>query len=427
MNLTQEQKLQTLLMEISTAPAGYIAVHVYLSKVSKKDQNQQKIKIALSMLEKSINYSNSKLFFLGNSDVIIISRTSLLKKIYNSLEEIKKVFARDIVIINDYEGNFFKIFSLDDNFEEFEKDVMSLLDLIDTQGLSMSTSLPPMTPEMLGDIALKLETLNIYQSVKKQDVISIGTGNIGKIFFEECYISLKNLKKRMGLNVNLQSDKWLFQSFSETLDKKMLLTLASMDLSYHSDISLNLNLRSIDSIEFKQFLQKYTRTLVVELQVADIFQDIKLYEYVKRILREKGHKIAIDSVNDETLKLLDLSLLDPDYVKIMWNPSYLQGVQNVEEIRNVVETIGHEKIVLCRCSDETAIRWGLERQISIYQGYFVDNIVGAMIRKQCDFSKTCRIPDCTLKRPYLAIDMKEGCKNIAHLDANPRINMKGAL
>ncbi len=423
MNLTQEQKLQTFLNEISGRNSGYIASHIFISKISQQNRSPQKVKVIMSIIEKSLIYTNSEVFAMGNSDIIVIAKGTLLKNIYNTIEEIKNLFSNDPVVVNDYDNNFSKIYSFDFQYEDFERSIKNIINATDMGGGNINNSMPALTPKNLGELALQIESANIEPSIRKQEVIAIGSENIGKIFFQEFYISLKRLKKILNVNVNLQSDKWLFQHFSEILDRKMLVTLSRLNLQYKNDISLNLNLRTIETPEFKEFIKKYNRSLIVEFQISDVFEDISYYEKIKNKLHLDGHKIAIDSVNDEMLRLLDLNLLQPDYVKMIYSNSYYQQSQNVTELREIIKTIGSDKFILCRCPGEEAIKWGLEREISIYQGYFVDMIIGMMIKKQCGKGSKCDVNDCVYKRHFVDSKMKIGCSNIDHLDSIPNINL----
>ena len=170
-------------------------------------------------------------------------------------------------------------------------------------------------------------------------------------------------------------------------------------------------MQSVYSQEFinfaKQFLQQ-GRKIVVEVQLIDVFNNLPLYFEVKEVLSRGGHKILIDGVSTSSLKLLNLKSLNPDMIKIFWEPLW-EFAPESEDVKNAVALLGRENVVLAKCDSAQALSWGLKHGIANFQGPFMDNLEVAFIKKQCPNSAQCTVKECLKRRRLLSGKEREKC------------------
>ena len=245
----------------------------------------------------------------------------------------------------------------------------------------------PLNPMNLSAINLKLQKTRISDLIQHQPAVQIQAQGKGELLFEEYYVSMAGLQKRIAPEVNLFASTWLFQYLTETLDQRMLSVLARLDLaSKKTAISLNLNISTILDGYFQKFHEAvggHAAKVIVELQLINVFSDMGAFTYVRDQLQERGYRVLIDGLTPLSLQFFDPALLKGDLVKIGWTPEILgrDGGPEVEVMRAAVSEIGKDRVILARVDSEDAVRWGLTLGIGQFQGHFVDRIAAAMAAK----------------------------------------------
>jgi len=113
----------------------------------------------------------------------------------------------------------------------------------------------------------------------------------------------------------------LFQHLTETLDLRVLKLLTQADdQDLHSSFSVNLNVSTLLLGEFTKFdtsLRTGGRgTIVLELQLVDIYSDVANYMFARDFVRERGYRICVDGVTLQSLPLIDRQALGADLIKL---------------------------------------------------------------------------------------------------------------
>lgn len=224
---------------------------------------------------------------------------------------------------------------------------------------------------------------------------------------------MADLKKAIAPDVNVLSNRWLFQHLSETLDKRMLGIFKELFAHTPKNISLNLNISTIFTPAFEQFLAEMPEnmSIIVEVQLMDIIQNTQNYLVARDLLHEAGHQILIDGLHPISFEFMDMNILDSDLMKLNWTPAL-----NKETESDRLREIDPERIILMRCEDEDSLRWGLMHNIRRFQGYFIDALTAAKIRKSCPQRKNCTQAQCVSRKAGIAGAQKAGCLMPERLD-----------
>ena len=132
------------------------------------------------------------------------------------------------------------------------------------------------------------------------DLCGCGT-DLPRPVCKELFISIGELARQVLPNINLATNRWLFQHFTETLDLPVLKLLTQADdQDLHSSFSVNLNVITLFSGEFTEFdtsLRTDGRgTIMLELQLIDIYSDVENYMFARDFVREHGYRICVDGV-----------------------------------------------------------------------------------------------------------------------------------
>jgi len=196
--------------------------------------------------------------------------------------------------------------------------------------------------------------------------------------------SIDELRSAIMPGYDIASDRWLFQHLTQTLDLRMLqLLMKNDDRVIASGFSVNLNVATLLSDRFLAFdanLRSATRgTVIFELQTIDIFSDLGAYLFARDFVKERGYRVCLDGVTDLTLPFIDRERLGLDLIKVVWNPDMLGSGREAkrDEFRKLIASFGRARTILCRCDSEEAVATGQSLGISLFQGRYIDRLLGA--------------------------------------------------
>ena len=127
----------------------------------------------------------------------------------------------------------------------------------------------------------------------------------------------------------------------------------------------------------------------------------------------------IDATSTEMLETLNISHLKPDYIKIFWHALMEEYQDNNAEIKKVIDNVGSDKVILAKCLDDKAVRWGIKYGIRAFQGPYIDAIETAMVRAKCPNGKICSAKDCMKRKKLIAGDFRNECQYKDFLEKIP--------
>ena len=152
-----------------------------------------------------------------------------------------------------------------------------------------------------------------------------------------------------------------------------------------SNFSLNLNVSTILSDEFLEFDNNINTTMrssiVLEVQLVDIFSDIKAFLLAKTFAQYRGYKICIDGITVDKLQYINRSSLGADLIKIIWHPSFIDVVNEDKHFMDYVNRAERAKMILCRVDDPKAVDVGNSLGINLYQGRYIQRLLANQPKK----------------------------------------------
>lgn len=268
----------------------------------------------------------------------------------------------------------------------------------DVQALVASTAAPsspaeararteadqPLDPATLAVLGRKLQDIRIADLIRQQTALEIHASGSATPLFRETYVAIGALLARLAPHIGAAPDSWLFRHLTESLDLRMMESVAAGGLAAGDvPLSINLNVSTIASKAFKRFHLSHAqsdRSMLVEIQLVDVLADTDAYRDARDGLRAQGYKVLIDGLNPLTPRFLNIGAIDADYFKIWWTPDCLRRLERdrAHAVARLVEAAGRDKVLLARTDSEQAVRWALGLGIQRFQGYFIDRIARAM-------------------------------------------------
>ena len=388
----QETLLVDTLDRMRRNPEGRKVVHLHLSQLMPANRTPVRVKIVTRMFRALESGRQAQIFNLSNDDLVLIITAGAQRDVNNIVLRVRKLFEGDPITFDDDMGQ--------DRFATWYDLALDSVHAIQTaqqlrqeaqqgQVRQGAGALPAVTPVLLDDVQKKLAFANVVPFIRDQVALRVNpTTKEASIEFYEFFLSVGDLQRVIAPQVNLLGDRWLVQDLSRTMDLRMLETVVRAPHARGAPaISLNLNLETIMTQAFLTFLQQIEsgQKVIVEIQSVDVLTNIGMYIDARNVLNSLNHAILIDGLTTSTLEMLDVAVLKPDYVKIVWSAELLDSNTNAS---TVVTDIGAEKAILSRCDSAAALAWGLKSGITVFQGHFLDS-----------FNKTRQRRPAAVRRP----------------------------
>lgn len=416
-----ERQLLDSLERMGSEQSDVFCLYMRFSELKGENKQNKHIRIFKRLFDDILSSFSAELFILSNKDFVFLGNGILYSEFDSVIKTIREMLRHDPFIAHDNEGDFAKIYDFPDHYDYIYELVKNLYEATDNNLVIKSNNLKDIEAEDLDNIITRLSSIAVEEFVRRQGAVVIGEKNSNmKIVFQEYFTSMKELSKSLSPDIDILSDRWLFQHLTQTLDKRMLTAFSNLkDFVNPPQLNLNLNLSSVFSKEFVNFAKSFLtkgQKITVEFQLMDVFHNLNLFYEARDLLWKGGHKILLDSVDGITLDFLDVSKLKVDYIKLLWNPSLVSKNYN-RTIDRVVREIGRDRVILIRCESEAALRWGMRRGINTFQGYYVDSMLGAMTKMGCPFGKKCSVDQCSSRKTYLLGGTREECFSIKNLDS----------
>ena len=411
-NSKAEKYLLDTLDRISKNSYGYAVLYVSISKLKTKHRHPEFVKILGKLFDSVVGNARGSFYIMSNGDFVILGKNITQETVDEAVAKLRQGLSADPILHGKDCREFATVFEFPANFVNFYRYVEEMLE---SNVQNATLQLPQKRPVEAGEIdgvIDELDTIDIADLVKRQSVVKLKGANQFEVLFQEFFVAVKDLSLQFDKNLDLVANHWLFLYMTQSLDKKTLSSFFSASLDkWPARISLNLNLSSVFSREFIDFARKFLKPqqkILVEVQLVDVFNNLPLYFEAKEILKQGGHKIVLDEVQPAALKMLNLSNLKPDMVKLFWEP-LLEFESFNPKYKEIIDIIGKDNFILAKCDSPAALKWGVSYGITAFQGPFIDDLETALIRGKCPNEKVCSMQQCLKRRKSLSALVKAGC------------------
>lgn len=423
--VTQEHLLLDATERVGRIRDGRMAVHLHLSRLKPQNRQDGYLRVAGRMLEPMVSAYRGQIFLLTNSDIVfIVSQPSPLD-LKDHVHRLRGLFAKD-PLTNDDSGDgtdrFCTTYDLTFDYDAFVDMVKEALAAARTKVRTQtSADLKPLDATSLSGVLEKLTMLDATPFVRRQSAISLAGGGNAEVIFQEFFISVGDLQRAIAPDINLLSNRWMFQHLSSTLDRRLLEALRRLRLTKMPPaLHLNLNIPSLTDPAFQALDQSLPEGvgLGVEVQILDVLADSRRFFETQRQLKERGRHLAIDGLNEATLNFMDVGRTGADLYKLDWTPE-MQEPHRRDSILSALKHVDPAKLLLARCDSEIAIAWGIDHGLQKFQGRYVEAMLAATTMAVCDKAAACTLAQCTSRHSVIAGSLRQDCGNNQMLDTPP--------
>ena len=397
--IDQEIALLDFVRRLRKFKAGRRAVHVRLSQLRPYHRRSQHLRIAATTFDRLVADFEGAIFSLYNDDLVVITNGATVADIDYAILHLRFLFSEDPLIKSEERGYlpFCDWYDLTENYEDLLRLGQKLVqdradhDAKAAQARSTAGAEPPPTtpldPASLAVIESAIAQADLSTMIRRQPICAVSLDRQPEPIFFEIYTSIESLRRTVMPEVNIHANIWLFQDLTRHLDRCMIAYLAHNDEDLlRRAFSLNLNVATLLSPEFLDFDKAHNtgkRSIVIEVQLTDIFADLGAYFFARDFLRERGYRFCLDGVTHLTLPLVERDRLGFDLVKVFWAPELIDHLSGNagEALRQAARRLGPERLILARCDSEQALEIGDSLGISLYQGRLLDEMLKRRITR----------------------------------------------
>lgn len=383
------QEVLDYVRQIERYRSGGTAVEIRLSTVRGR-VTEGNVLFAITMFRSLVDQHEGRLFVLDNSDLVFVYRGLRVQDVRSAVERLRLLYSEQLLGNDEARGGrgFVIWYNLNDEPDAFRR-AMEQRAGGDAPLRTPARQLPAtaeLVPPEGGATALErlvaaanaLERIKIRSMLRRQPVFRLPPGGDPVEQFRELYISVPDVEQAICPGERLTGDRWIFQYFTQLLDRRMLLYLRdSDDPELSGKFSLNLNVSSILSPEFRPFSEMLSdaarATVLIEFQKTDVFSDLGSYFYVRDMVRERGFKVGFDAVTELSLPLIDAPRLGIDFLKLRWNPDLeADATERCRQDLARPQLRENCRIILCRVDSADGVAFGHSAQIELFQGRCFD-------------------------------------------------------
>lgn len=401
--IRQENGIFEYLNKFCARRADFKALYLNLHLLQSTAYIQQNKKNMADIFMPIVKNAAAKIFMLPNQDMLVIFNKRAQDEIDSALVKLRFLLQDDEKVKNaeDLEAAGIVIcYDLVLEEVDFSKKVVAAcqrpvekqLSLQEAQRVSFfNTSTRhfhrELTTDMLAKVQKIISVADFSSFIRRQAICAVIGKSAPQRVFEEVFVSIPDMRDSLLPEVEITANPWLFLALTETLDKRVLEIISRHDDgALIGNFSININVSTILSDDFLRFDDSINgsmrQSIILELQLVDIFSDIRSFILAKTFAKARGYKICIDGITVDKLKYLNRARLDCDLMKIVWHPSFIDVINEDKHFMDYVNKAERAKIILCRIDDANAVEVGNSLGINLYQGRYIQRLLNASSAKR---------------------------------------------
>ena len=387
--LCGEAALSEFAQRVVDTREGWRVVHLRLSKLQPVNRRDHHLRIVANTVQPMLDGFSGERFALGNNDLVLALRGAPAASLDQAALSLRYLFGADPAAREmDEAASLLALYDLGRQYDEFLAAVAELereekrRQKRQQQSPVGSLDQPERVDlHRLADLVDTLSRADLSNFVRRQSVCAVLPEGAPETIFQEVYMSIPDMMGQLMPEMALATDRWLFQHVTQTLDRRMLDYLRRNPLQEPGTrFSLNINISTLLSPEFDAFEAALTPQqrgcIILEIQLIDIFGDLGTFFFARDYARSRGFRFCLDGLDDQTLAIIDRDQLGVDLLKLVWNPAFVTTMteQRAEDMRKAAHRIGRHRLILSRCGEPAAIKFGQSLGIALYQGRQIERM-----------------------------------------------------
>ncbi len=401
-----EAKLVEMLSGIREEANHWRVIHFHLNELLEEYRSEYQIKIGVNLINDLLKSYQGGIFILRDSTLFVVCRNVTKAQLDKAVFQVRYLFLDDpLAYRQDGQENpaFCSIHDLGVDWEKVfneSKRIMAKISKIPAGMRGKPTPIGKITDtDVLDDddkpiakasrfsaqhiagLEDDIRKSDLTMVLRRQPVCAVGPMMNARRVFDEMYMNIAHLRKLLRTNIDFLSNRWLFKYLTQILDERVIQSLQRNPRFLDTPTSFNFNIETLLSENFAKFdetLKPETKvSMVLELQVADVFDNMVGFRAAREFVQKQGYRICLDGVTPLSFTHINRERLGVDLVKVQWSPELEidASAPEYQLIKQAVQNCGANRIILCRCDNQSAVEYGQSMGIQLFQGRYLDKLV----------------------------------------------------
>jgi hypothetical protein len=422
-----ERHLLAALERVARAPQGWSVVALHLSRLLPPAPRPHHRRIARAVMQDAAQRGDGQVFALRNGDVLLLTR-NVAQPVSVVSDRLRRLFGREA---NDA-GGIVSEWQLPAGSPEL---LAYTADRLREPEAAANKEAAPPPAEVVDAVAIAIAGARAQDIIQRQVAVQLdphggGPGAAMHVSFRELTFSLDVLETRLPESMRPGQDPVLLMHLSRYLDQRMLQILqlergssAPLDIGVNTNFALHLNL-SLPGVMSDAFailagqFRAIGRPLGIEISMLEAVADPPGFAHARARLREFGARLVLDGVSHQALLMSRPALLRTDVMKLVWSPRIADApAEEKAALATAVLEADPARIILHRAETEAAVRWGIANRIRLFQGRYIDQMLGVQRMVSCLGAPACTLQQCAERARATGGAGRASCTNFPLLDA----------
>ncbi len=408
-----EAHLVELLQVAENAPQGWQVIAFHFAKLLEHYRSEYQIKIATNLMNDLLGDRDGAIYLCEDSTIFVMVRNFPRQLTEKMIFQLRYLFMDDPLSYTaegDENPDFSTVYDIESQWQDFMAQIKRrmIARVRQVKGIPVPPGkaaaaeaqlgertsaaakadtperdlLRPFTASQLAAIETDMREVDLTPTIRRQPICAALPEAPVRTVFDEMYINITHLRQSMGIDIDILSNRWLFKYLTQRLDERMLDAIQRNPVRYlTTPVSLNLNIPTLLSTRFTEFdaaIKSSSKvSIVVELQIADVFADMSAFLLAKDTMHKLGYRVCLDGVTELSLPQIDRHRLGFDLIKLIWNSDVEQDASSAKNVKlaEAVRQCGNNRVILTRCDNKQAVDYGQALGITLFQGRYLDGLI----------------------------------------------------
>lgn len=394
-----EESFNLIVRRMLRSSRQHSVISVAYSSFNFFKRNQQSYQLTVNFVRDTVKYYGGVVYDMSSGDQFIVFVDPKDAVIEDVMERVAGAAFPGQEVGAVQESGFLHLYRIPEQYVELRQAIDQYIKGVAGERGSLVSYVPyhdeinlkecagPLCAKFLAAIEGELADIKVVGYIRRQPVCeatgaaAAGANPAWREIYSEMFISIGELKADYFPNVVLPPQTPLFHEFCRQLDYYSIPHILTEEHCRPGQrIGFNASVQSLQGPLF-DFCQKFMhnrppKSVVVELNYAEMFLYPQVFQKTITSVREAGMAVALDGITLDVVPLINVSLIDVDYYKIIIARPHLPLLRDMSCV-SALHRIPRDRVIICRCDLDQFVTIGQTFGITRYQGRLIQDFTAA--------------------------------------------------
>ncbi|MEQ8392631.1 MAG: EAL domain-containing protein [Thalassospira sp.] len=254
----------------------------------------------------------------------------------------------------------------------------------------------------------------VFDSCRRQAIVHFDDSR-RQVLGHEIYCSLDYLRQHHLASFLLEGSGEL-EVLLRVLDEKLMEVTASIAPSILPDrLHLNMKVQTVLGERFADFIEhddgQLIANMAIEFSMENAIANWWEFEDACKFLHSLGIQVGLDRITLPALEFLSPRKMNVDFIKVIWDQNIVgsRRTEVAERLREFATLFSEQNLILTRCDSRTALRMGRSLGVDVFQGSYIDAMLGPYLQRECKTKRRSSDKRCAVCQWAPREARKNGC------------------